>query len=166
MFVTAVYPGTFDPFTYGHLDLVKRALRLFPRLVVAVARNPQKTPLFTVEERLGIIREALGDLPEVEVDTYDALTSNRPYRPGLTQAKAEAVLRQGAGTQWDPAVIDAMLRAMPDMIRIRENYQPRRPPARAAAIAAGAEYAESPAAPTAFSLPTTCLTAAVPTQGD
>jgi pantetheine-phosphate adenylyltransferase len=74
MFVTAVYPGTFDPFTYGHLDLVKRALRLFPRLIVAVARNPQKTPLFTVEERLAILREALGDLPEVELDTYDALT--------------------------------------------------------------------------------------------
>jgi pantetheine-phosphate adenylyltransferase len=72
--VTAVYPGTFDPFTCGHLDLVTRALRLFPRLIVAVARNPQKTPLFTVEERLAIIREALGDLPEVEVDTYAALT--------------------------------------------------------------------------------------------
>jgi pantetheine-phosphate adenylyltransferase len=74
MFVTAVYPGTFDPFTFGHLDLVKRALRLFPRLIVAVARNPQKTPLFSVEERLAIIREALGDLAEIEVDTYDALT--------------------------------------------------------------------------------------------
>jgi pantetheine-phosphate adenylyltransferase len=74
MHVTAVYPGTFDPFTNGHIDLVRRALRLFPRLIVAVARNPQKAPLFTLEERLAIIREALESLAGVEVDTFDALT--------------------------------------------------------------------------------------------
>jgi pantetheine-phosphate adenylyltransferase len=74
MRVTAVYPGTFDPFTNGHIDLVRRALRLFPRLIVAVARNPHKAPLFSVEERLAIIREAIGSLSQVEVDTFDALT--------------------------------------------------------------------------------------------
>ena len=74
MRVTAVYPGTFDPFTNGHIDLVRRALRIFPRLIVAVARNPQKSPLFSLEERLAIIREAIGDLAGVEVDTFDALT--------------------------------------------------------------------------------------------
>lgn len=72
--MTAVYPGTFDPFTNGHIDLVRRALRIFPRLVVAVARNPHKSPMFTVEERMAIIRDAVGGLAGVEVDTFDELT--------------------------------------------------------------------------------------------
>ena len=74
MSVTAVYPGTFDPFTNGHSDLLRRAARLFPRLILAVARNPQKSPLFTLEERLAIARQATADLPEVEIDTFDMLT--------------------------------------------------------------------------------------------
>jgi pantetheine-phosphate adenylyltransferase len=74
MQVVAVYPGTFDPFTNGHIDLVRRALRIFPRLIVAVAANPQKTPLFSREERLAIIREATAGLTGVEIDTFDALT--------------------------------------------------------------------------------------------
>ena len=72
--MTAVYPGTFDPFTNGHGDLLRRAARLFPRLILAVARNPQKSPLFTLEERLAIARQAIADLPEVEIDTFDMLT--------------------------------------------------------------------------------------------
>ena len=60
MQVTAVYPGTFDPFTNGHIDLVQRALRIFPRLVVAVARNPHKSPLFSAEQRLAIIANKVG----------------------------------------------------------------------------------------------------------
>ena len=72
--VTAVYPGTFDPFTNGHGDLLRRAARLFPRLILAVARNPQKSPLFTLEERLAIARQSIGDLPEVEIDSFDMLT--------------------------------------------------------------------------------------------
>ena len=82
MFVIAVYPGTFDPFTYGHLDLVRRAQRLFPRLIVAVARNPQKTVMFSVEKRLAILREALGEMPGVEVDTYEALTVDYARQKG------------------------------------------------------------------------------------
>ena len=74
MEVTAVYPGTFDPFTNGHIDLVRRALRLFPRLILAVASNPHKQPLFTVEERLAIIREATADFPRLEIDTFQMLT--------------------------------------------------------------------------------------------
>ena len=69
----AVYPGTFDPFTRGHLDLVERALRLFPRVIVAIADNPQKTPLFTVAERTAIIREATRHLPGVEIDAFHTL---------------------------------------------------------------------------------------------
>lgn len=74
MSVTAVYPGTFDPFTNGHVDLVKRARRLFPRLIVAVASNPQKRPLFSVQERMAIVRDAVGDLAGVEIDCFNALT--------------------------------------------------------------------------------------------
>jgi pantetheine-phosphate adenylyltransferase len=88
MRVTAVYPGTFDPFTNGHIDLVRRALRIFPRLIVAVARNPQKGPLFTLEERLAIIREAVGNLAEVELDTFDALTVDYVRKKG-----AQVILR-------------------------------------------------------------------------
>ncbi len=88
MRVTAVYPGTFDPFTNGHIDLVRRALRIFPRLIVAVARNPQKSPLFTLEERLAIIREAIGGLAGVEVDTFDALTVEYVRQKG-----AQVILR-------------------------------------------------------------------------
>jgi pantetheine-phosphate adenylyltransferase len=74
MQVTAVYPGTFDPFTNGHSDLTRRALRIFPRLILAVAQNPQKSPLFTLEERLAIVRQATADLPNLEIDTFDMLT--------------------------------------------------------------------------------------------
>jgi len=74
MQVTAVYPGTFDPFTNGHGDLTRRALRIFPRLILAVAQNPQKSPLFTLEERLAIVRQATADLPNLEIDTFDMLT--------------------------------------------------------------------------------------------
>ena len=88
MQVTAVYPGTFDPFTNGHIDLVRRALRIFPRLVVAVARNPHKSPLFTLEERLAIIRDAIGGLAEVEVDTFDELTVDYVRKKG-----AQVILR-------------------------------------------------------------------------
>jgi pantetheine-phosphate adenylyltransferase len=74
MHVIAVYPGTFDPFTNGHIGLVRRATRLFPRLIVAVANNPHKTPFFTVQERLAIVQEATAGLEGVEVDSFSDLT--------------------------------------------------------------------------------------------
>jgi pantetheine-phosphate adenylyltransferase len=70
---SAVYPGTFDPITKGHIDLIMRGRTLFDRLVVAVAINPQKAPLFTVEERVGMAREALSDVDGVEVEPFDNL---------------------------------------------------------------------------------------------
>ena len=69
----AIYPGTFDPFTNGHLDIVARVRDLFERVVVAVADNPSKTPLFTAQERVALIREAVSAFPTVEVDTFDGL---------------------------------------------------------------------------------------------
>lgn len=68
----AIYPGSFDPLTNGHLSLIQRGLRMFDRLVVAVVVNPKKTPLFSVEERRELIREAVKD-PRVEVDDFQGL---------------------------------------------------------------------------------------------
>jgi pantetheine-phosphate adenylyltransferase len=72
--VIAIYPGSFDPITLGHLDIIERGSQLFDRVVVAVLRNPGKTPLFTVEQRLQQIRTATQHLPQVEVDSFDGLT--------------------------------------------------------------------------------------------
>jgi pantetheine-phosphate adenylyltransferase len=72
--VIAIYPGSFDPITLGHLDIIERGSQLFDRLVVAVLRNPGKTPLFTVEQRLRQIRTATQHLPQVEVASFDGLT--------------------------------------------------------------------------------------------
>lgn len=70
----ALYPGTFDPFTNGHEELVRRAVRSFGRVVVAVAESPTKTPAFTLDERIQLISEVLADLPDCEVSGYSALT--------------------------------------------------------------------------------------------
>jgi pantetheine-phosphate adenylyltransferase len=69
----AICPGSFDPPTNGHVDMVQRAARLFDRVVVAVLVNVQKTPLFTADERVALLREVLADVPGVEVDTFDGL---------------------------------------------------------------------------------------------
>lgn len=69
----AIYPGTFDPMTNGHLDLAQRASRLFEQVIVAVAKNPSKTPVFTSCERIALAKEALKDLPNVKVCGFDGL---------------------------------------------------------------------------------------------
>ncbi len=70
----AMYPGTFDPFTNGHNDLVRRACRLFDHVIVAIAANPGKTPLLPIEKRLDLARQVLSDVPNVEVAGYSGLT--------------------------------------------------------------------------------------------
>ncbi|MBE2216476.1 MAG: pantetheine-phosphate adenylyltransferase [Opitutaceae bacterium] len=70
---TCIYPGTFDPITNGHLDVMARATRLFDRIILGVALNPGKGPMFTVEERVALIRPNLAAYPSVEVDTFDGL---------------------------------------------------------------------------------------------
>jgi len=69
----AVYPGTFDPITNGHLDIIERASKHVARVIVAVSQNPSKQPLFTLEERLAIATEAVARLPGVEVDSFEGL---------------------------------------------------------------------------------------------
>ena len=81
--VSALYPGTFDCLTYGHLNLIKRCAGKFDRLVVAVATNTGKAPLFTVEERLEMLREAVREWPHVEVDRFTGLTVQYAVRRGI-----------------------------------------------------------------------------------
>lgn len=69
----AIYPGTFDPLTNGHLSIINRALKLFDKLIIAILINPQKEPLFSTEERIDMLQEVLGDRPNVEVDTFNGL---------------------------------------------------------------------------------------------
>jgi pantetheine-phosphate adenylyltransferase len=68
-----IYPGTFDPLTNGHLDLINRALHIFDKIIVAIAVNPAKNPIFTVEERLEMIRASVGDDPRVITDSFEGL---------------------------------------------------------------------------------------------
>jgi len=85
---TAIYPGSFDPLTNGHLDVIERAVKLFDRVVVAVAKNESKQPLFTLEERLDLVRSAIKHMPNVEADSFDCLVVGYAQR-----RKAQAVVR-------------------------------------------------------------------------
>ncbi len=80
-----LYPGTFDPVTFGHIDLVKRAIELFDAVVVTVARNPGKLkPLFSVTERVNMIRESLKDFENVSVDSFDGLVVDHAKAVGAS----------------------------------------------------------------------------------
>jgi pantetheine-phosphate adenylyltransferase len=78
--VLAIYPGSFDPVTNGHLDLIERAAKLFKGLVVAVLRNTEKSPLFSLSERLEMLREVASGLPNVEVDSFEGLLTDYARR--------------------------------------------------------------------------------------
>lgn len=69
----AIYPGSFDPVTNGHLDILKRGLRLFDIIIVAILHNPGKEELFTVKERVGMLEESTRNLEHIEIDTFDGL---------------------------------------------------------------------------------------------
>jgi pantetheine-phosphate adenylyltransferase len=86
--VTAIYPGSFDPPTNGHLDLIERGSKIFDELVVAILRNSEKTPLFSLGERRRMLEELTSDFKNVSVDTFDGLTVDYAGR-----VKASAVLR-------------------------------------------------------------------------
>jgi|TARA_B100001971_G_C18092502_1_gene484271 pantetheine-phosphate adenylyltransferase len=70
---TAVYPGSFDPVTNGHIDVIKRALKVFDKIIVAVGDNPEKKPTFTTEERIEMLKESTKDLKNLEIDSFSGL---------------------------------------------------------------------------------------------
>jgi pantetheine-phosphate adenylyltransferase len=86
--IKAIYPGTFDPMTNGHLDLIARGAKIFDHLVVAVLKNAQKSPLFTVPERCSMLTSAVEHLPNVSVDSFDGLLVDF-----VRSQHAQAVLR-------------------------------------------------------------------------
>lgn len=84
----AIYPGSFDPITYGHIDIIKRATILFDEVIIAVARNIAKAPLFSETERMDMIREAVKDNPAIHVDSFQGLLVTYAEEKG-----AQAVIR-------------------------------------------------------------------------
>lgn len=84
----AIYPGSFDPITNGHLSIVDRALTIFDKLTIAILTNPQKEPLFSIEERISMIKESLNGSPNVEVDTFGGLLVDY-----AVEKKANVILR-------------------------------------------------------------------------
>lgn len=85
---TVIYPGSFDPLTNGHLDVIQRATKLFDRVIVAVARNESKHPLFTLEERVQMVERAVHHLPHVRADSFDGLLMDY-----VESCAAQAVVR-------------------------------------------------------------------------
>ncbi|MEO8071334.1 MAG: pantetheine-phosphate adenylyltransferase [Acidobacteriota bacterium] len=81
---TAVFAGSFDPLTNGHVDIITRSARLFDRVVIAVLINASKRPLFTIDERVGMIRAVVADHPNVEVATFEGLLAEFVQRRGAT----------------------------------------------------------------------------------
>ena len=88
MNTVAVYPGSFDPITYGHVDIATRALKIFPRLVIGVSMNVKKFPLFDLDERVEMWREVMAGDPRVEVDSYVGLLIDY-----VKQKNARAIIR-------------------------------------------------------------------------
>jgi len=84
----AIYPGSFDPITYGHLDILKRAMKLFDKIIVIVAYNDLKKTMFTAEERVSLIKETTKDLKNIEVKSYSGLTVDCAKKFG-----AQAIIR-------------------------------------------------------------------------
>ena len=88
MIITAIYPGTFDPITNGHIDLVMRASKLFDKVIVAVAINPGKTPIFSLEERVALAKQSLADIDNVDVCGFEGLLVDV-----ATQKQAKVIIR-------------------------------------------------------------------------
>ena len=95
--VRAIYPGSFDPLTNGHLDLIERGSKIFEQLIVAILRNPEKDPLFTVDERREMLEQMVSPYPNVRVETFEGLLVEYAIKK-----KAKAVLRPFASSPITP----------------------------------------------------------------
>ncbi|MBO5550804.1 MAG: pantetheine-phosphate adenylyltransferase [Lachnospiraceae bacterium] len=79
----ALYPGSFDPVTFGHIDVIKRASALFDNITVAVLNNGAKSPLFSVDERVNMLRDVCRDIPDIEIDSFSGLTADYVKSNGI-----------------------------------------------------------------------------------
>ncbi|MEK6538509.1 MAG: pantetheine-phosphate adenylyltransferase [Nitrospirota bacterium] len=86
--MTAIYPGTFDPITNGHIDILQRSLRIFDHIILGIGPNPKKTSLFSLEERIQMVKESVKDVPNVSVETFDGLLVDFAKKNG-----ASAIIR-------------------------------------------------------------------------
>ena len=80
----AIYPGTFDPLTNGHISILNRSLKIFDKLIIAILINPRKTPLFSLEERIDMIKEVLGNKENIEVDSFNGLLVDYAVQKGAS----------------------------------------------------------------------------------
>ena len=108
--VTAIYPGSFDPITFGHLDVIQRGALLFDRLIVSILRNETKAPLFSVEERMEMLREVLGDYPNVAVDSFGGLLVEHAAEHGATVLLRGIRAISDYENEWQMALMNRRLR--------------------------------------------------------
>lgn len=120
----AIYAGSFDPPTYGHLDVVARAAKLFPRVLVAIGRNPQRNPLFAVEERVELMRSVCSAFENVTVDSFDGLLVDYGKRVGARVIVRG--LRAGTDFEYELQIAHANADLRPELDTVflptRANY--------------------------------------------
>jgi pantetheine-phosphate adenylyltransferase len=109
----ALYPGSFDPFTNGHLGITERALTAFDKVIIGIARNSSKSPLFTVKERIPMIREVFENEPRVEVCTFEGLTVN--YAASIDASVIIRGLRAVADFEYEFQMANMNRRLNPDV---------------------------------------------------
>jgi pantetheine-phosphate adenylyltransferase len=106
----AIYPGSFDPITNGHLDLIERSARLVDKLVIAILHNQKKTPLFSVDQRLGMLREATAKWTHVEVDSFEGLLVDYASRRGANLIIRGIRAISDYDYEWQMALMNRRLR--------------------------------------------------------
>jgi pantetheine-phosphate adenylyltransferase len=120
----AIYAGSFDPLTFGHLDVMRRAAQLFPRLIVAVGKHPTRNPLFSVEERLEMMHQVCGEIENVEVSSFDGLFVDYARRVGGRLVVRG--LRVGADFEYELQIAHANADLAPELdtlfLPTRTNY--------------------------------------------
>jgi len=105
----ALYPGSFDPFTYGHLDITRRSAKLFDRVIVGVYDTPENKLMFTSEERVALVREAVKDLPNVEVKAFSGLMVEFARRQGVDTVVRGLRVNNDFEFEFDMAMINRKL---------------------------------------------------------